>query len=250
MGLSEGCFIFDFATITFGDTLTLRSYRTTGLQIRRPVIIADCETGTIWISTSVPDVLIHYDGTPLCYGVARKREHVICALRGELTVYCDGPENKAYCELKDHENGTFTLTVRPQDVGFHKLHVLYNDDGVVGSPFILRVSSASLIDVKGVGITSGVLKRGNTYEIQIDSRQAGPGSLKIRIGGPRISGAFRVQTKKENKLLRCRYNPQLPGLYIVNVLWSGDHVPGSPYNVYLARTSAELNEYLNKIAKF
>lgn len=167
---------------------------------------------------------------------------------GELTVYCDGPENKAYCQLKDHEDGTFTLTVRPQDVGLHKLHILYNDDSVVGSPFNLRVSAASLVDVKGSGIRNGVLRRGNAYEIQIDTRQAGPGSLKIRIGGP--SGAFRVQTKKEDKLLRCRYNPQVPGLYIVNILWSGDHVPGSPYNVFLARNSSELNEYLQRISRF
>ena len=54
---------------------------------------------------------------------------------GELTVYCDGPESKAYCELTDHEDGTFTLTVRPQDVGPHHLYILYDEQNVAGSYF-------------------------------------------------------------------------------------------------------------------
>ena len=46
---------------------------------------------------------------------------------GELTVFCKGPSRNAFCELRDHNDGTFLLTIKPMDIGFHRLHVKYND---------------------------------------------------------------------------------------------------------------------------
>jgi filamin len=34
---------------------------------------------------------------------------------GELSLHCVGPRGKtAYCELNDHQDGTFTLNLKPQ----------------------------------------------------------------------------------------------------------------------------------------
>lgn len=36
---------------------------------------------------------------------------------GELSLHCVGPTGKtAYCELNDHQDGTFTLNLKPQVV--------------------------------------------------------------------------------------------------------------------------------------
>ena len=51
---------------------------------------------------------------------------------GELTVYCEGPENNAYCELRDHRDGTFTLVVQAQDIGNHELHIKYENQSIPG----------------------------------------------------------------------------------------------------------------------
>ncbi len=58
-----------------------------------------------------------------------------------------------------------------------------------------------------------------------------------------FSGAFRVATRKEGRNLECRYDPREAGIYFINVFWSGDHVPGSPYKVYIARSQGELERY-------
>ena len=47
-------------------------------------------------------------------------------------MYCEGPENNAYCELRDHDNGTFTLVIQAQDVGNHELHIKYENQPVPG----------------------------------------------------------------------------------------------------------------------
>ena len=55
---------------------------------------------------------------------------------GELTVSCSSVSDRpAFCELRDHLDGTFTLSVKAQDVGRHFLTVKYNDDDVPGKKF-------------------------------------------------------------------------------------------------------------------
>lgn len=100
-------------------------------------------------------------------------------------VYCNGTERSAFCELRDHRDGTFTLTIKAQDVGHHRLFVKYDGVDVPGSPFSLRVSNASLVHAWGDGLREAVLHKGYEAQFLVDTGKVGPGDLKIRIGGPR-----------------------------------------------------------------
>ena len=60
-------------------------------------------------------------------------------------------------------------------------------------------------------------------------------------------GAFRVQTRKEGRTLHCRYDPREPGHYVINVIWSDDHLPGSPYRVFIAPSKDDLQSYLKSL---
>lgn len=51
---------------------------------------------------------------------------------GELSVHCEGPHKTAYCELFDHHDGTYTLNIRPEEAGTHKLYVKYDGKDVPG----------------------------------------------------------------------------------------------------------------------
>lgn len=51
---------------------------------------------------------------------------------GELAVHCEGQAKKAMCELRDHQDGTFTLTIKAKDIGQHKLHIKYDGIHVPG----------------------------------------------------------------------------------------------------------------------
>lgn len=159
---------------------------------------------------------------------------------GELKAFCNGPQKQAYCALHDNHDGTFKLVVTAQDVGLHQLHIQYEDRDVPGSPFSLRVSPASLVQVRGEGLRDGLLKRFQG-DFRIESQAAGPGEVKIRMGGPR--GGYQMKTIKEGRSLVCRYKPAVAGTYIIHVIWSGDPVPGSPFSVNIFNSKSEWRSF-------
>ena len=42
----------------------------------------------------------------------------------------------------------------------------------------------------------------------------------------------------------CKYEPTEPGDYRIEVKWSGEHVPGSPFMVMIFDTQEELSRFL------
>jgi len=53
-----------------------------------------------------------------------------------------------------------------------------------------------------------------------------------------------VQTKAVGRRVRCFYNVTEPGDYSVEVTWSGDPVPQSPFNVLVFASEEELDAYV------
>ncbi|KAL8594779.1 hypothetical protein ACOMHN_047497 [Nucella lapillus] len=168
---------------------------------------------------------------------------------GELTAQCMGPSRAAVCQLEDLRDGTFRLTVRPQEGGDQVLQVRYGGEHVRGSPFSFKVGSlpdASKVRVSGPGVEHGLLP---VYQsrFMVETRGAGAGQLTVRIRGPK--GAFQVEmyrdSQKDRSIL-CRYDPVETGLYIVSVRWSGADVPGSPFHIHILDTQAELEHVLSE----
>jgi len=60
------------------------------------------------------------------------------------------------------------------------------------------------------------------------------------------AGAFQVEMNRQSnkhRTISCYYNPTEPGTYMIYVHWSGDPVPHSPFRVYIAETTAELQRH-------
>ena len=96
----------------------------------------------------------------------------------------------------------------------------------------------------GPGIEHGVLPLYQSRFI-CDTRGAGAGQLTVRIRGPK--GAFRVEMQRESqkdRTILCKYDPTEPGDYRIEVKWSGENVPGSPFSVLIFDTQDELNRFL------
>ena len=65
---------------------------------------------------------------------------------------------------------------------------------------------------------------------------------------PFCPAAFRVEMQRESqkdRIILCKYDPTEPGDYRIEVKWSGDNVPGSPFNVAIFDTQEELNRYVH-----
>ena len=56
----------------------------------------------------------------------------LCFISGELTAYCMGPHQVAFCELQDNKDGTFNLGMKAQESGKHVLQVKYGGEHVQG----------------------------------------------------------------------------------------------------------------------
>ena len=46
------------------------------------------------------------------------------------------------------------------------------------------------------------------------------------------------------RTIQCRFSPTEPGQYLVNVRWSGEHAPGSPFAVDIVESQEELQALL------
>ena len=92
----------------------------------------------------------------------------------------------------------------------------------------------------GPGLDSGLLECAEGMFL-VDTTGAGPAKLHVDVHGPK--NGFDVKIRKavdSQRIAKVTYSPTVEGIYTLNVLWGGEHVPGSPFKVFLARTDAEL----------
>jgi len=60
------------------------------------------------------------------------------------------------------------------------------------------------------------------------------------------AGAFHVEMYRpsnKHRTIQCSYKPTEAGVYMIDVNWSGDPVPHSPFRVYIADSQAELQRH-------
>ena len=50
------------------------------------------------------------------------------------------------------------------------------------------------------------------------------------------------RASEKDRTIICRYDPIEPGDYIIDVKWSGENVPGSPFHVRIVDTYEELRK--------
>lgn len=168
---------------------------------------------------------------------------------GEITATCSSHRQGAQVSIQQNEAYHYTLRILPTSVDKHLLQIKYDDQYVPGSPFVLRIGEPpdpSRVKVFGPGVEDGVLY---TFEstFLVDTHGAGAGQLAVRVRGPRES--FKVDMHQDNqneRTIKCKYSPTEPGNYVINVRWSGDHVPGSPFNVTIVDHLEELDAILKQ----
>lgn len=168
---------------------------------------------------------------------------------GQLHVRCEGPTRDCDVTVFDNKDSTYHVQILPTEVGNHLVFVEWGGSSVNGSPFLVRVGHApdpTKVTAVGSGLENGLLKsfKGNFL---VDTKGAGPGTLKVRIHGPR--GAFKVEMYRDttkDRSIGVRYNPTETGRYIINIKWADQHIPGSPFDVTIVNTKEELDS-LNEL---
>lgn len=163
--------------------------------------------------------------------------------RGELSCRCEAPSGKvSYVLINDNKDGTYIIDLNVKEYGTHNVEISWDGKPVKGSPFMVRIAPTTVL-LTGRGLTSGVIDTFNGI-FHVDIRDKDPGELKVQIKGPKDS--FKVEkyrTRRDERIINFRYNPIVPGLYFVHVLWCGCHVMGSPFEVYVAPDQEQLEKW-------
>ena len=137
------------------------------------------------------------------------------------------------------EGNYYICSFQPEKAAKYTIKILLNGEDVRGSPFKVIAADPPRPDkcqVYGPGIEDGYV--GQEGNFTIEATKAGTGTLSVKVHGPR--GAFRINMRRhpedERKIL-VRYDPKYVGRYIINVMWSNQHVPGSPFTVNIREQS-------------
>ena len=156
---------------------------------------------------------------------------------GELEVNAEGPSNASEPKLfVAQTDDVHSLKFDAPDHGTYFINALWSGVPIPKSPFQIKVHRgpiASNVKAHGRGLESGILS-GEPAEFTISTKGAGIGTLSIRVHG--VKGAFRIECVPDEsnpRLLKASYNPTASGDYIIAIRWSGTHIPGSPFQVFI-----------------
>ncbi len=164
----------------------------------------------------------------------------------ELSPAPDFEKLEVYMSTKDHirypgtiekgaDGGNISI-VTPPKVGKYMIHVQCNGFEIEQSPFKVKVYPPPRPDqvrAEGPGLTDSSVGEKGSFEVNVS--EAGHGYLSFKVQGPK--GGFKINLQRDsedNDKILADYHPTHAGAYIVSLLWAGEHIPNSPFNITVA----------------
>ena len=163
--------------------------------------------------------------------------------RGVLSVSFE--DKKQYdLEVYDQQNGTYSVSFVPTDVGSLKLKVTGEGSQIAGSPFNIAVlpepdpSKCIVQNRSGESVfvdSSSVYHMVRTpFELQVITTNAGTGTLKAS-GKTPTKGQLRVFTNNDkvgnDNISYIKFDPTSVGVYTLSITWDGQQLAGAPYQI-------------------
>ncbi|XP_035708450.1 filamin-A isoform X3 [Folsomia candida] len=142
--------------------------------------------------------------------------------------------------INEVEDGLYAVHFVPKELGVHTVSVRYKDMHIPGSPFqftvgALRDGGAHRVHAGGPGLERG--EQGQPCEFNIWTREAGAGSLAISVEGP-SKAEIDFKDRKDGSCY-VSYVVTEPGEYRVGIKFNDQHIPDSPYKVYISPSVAD-----------
>lgn len=127
-------------------------------------------------------------------------------------------------------NNIFDISYTPHYTGCHKIHIMYENIPVPGSPFAINVTSfcdPSKCRATGNGLSTCIV--GELCQFEIETREAGLGGLTLAVEGPSETKLKCIDNK--NGSCSVEYIPTEPGDYEISIFFANKHIPNSPFKV-------------------
>ncbi|KAF8782497.1 filamin-A-like isoform X2 [Argiope bruennichi] len=136
--------------------------------------------------------------------------------------------------ITDLDDSLFNVHFTPKEVGVHTVSVRNKDMHIPGSPFQFTVGpfrdhGAHRVHAGGPGLLRGITNE--VCEFNVWTREAGAGSLAISVEGP-SKAEIDFKDCKDGSCF-VKYKVTEPGDYRVGIKFNEQHIPDSPYHVYI-----------------
>ena len=168
---------------------------------------------------------------------------------GALKVSVTAIQVAADVDVFDNNNGCYTVKYFPPAPGAYLVAIMLNDKNVAGGPFKVNVisgSDASKCRAYGSAFArNAILFSGNPIDFSVDCKDSGSGKLTVEAQGPQGFRTSGYVTDEGNGQYIVKCNTVNQGLYMVSVLWSDQHIPGSPFKlkVFEAPDASKVKAY-------
>uniref|UniRef100_A0A667YB28 Filamin B, beta (actin binding protein 278) n=1 Tax=Myripristis murdjan TaxID=586833 RepID=A0A667YB28_9TELE len=166
-----------------------------------------------------------------------------CAGDGSLGIQAQSAEGKPVSvEVKSEEPGLHSCFYTPTSPLKHTFFVTWGGVSVPGSPF--RVSPlltrfqhilltffkdmfSAQVEAYGPGLEGGFV--GILADFTIDTSDSGSGHLSVTVDGP---GPAKIKCcDNQDGTCTVMYLPTAKGEHLINIIFQGSHIPGSPFIV-------------------
>ncbi|XP_015175447.1 PREDICTED: filamin-A isoform X3 [Polistes dominula] len=152
-------------------------------------------------------------------------------------------------EIKEVEDGLYAVAFVPKELGVHTVSVRYKEMHIPGSPFQftvgpLRDGGAHRVHAGGPGLERG--EQGEPCEFNIWTREAGAGALAVSVEGP-SKAQIDYKDRKDGSCY-VSYVASEPGEYRIGVKFNDQHIPDSPYKVYISPAMGDAHKL--EVAQF
>jgi len=136
--------------------------------------------------------------------------------------------------IQEVEESLYCVNFVPKELGVHTVSVRYRDIHIPGSPFQFTVGplkdgGAHKVHAGGPGLERGEVKQPSEFNVY--TREAGAGSLAISVEGP-SKAEIDFKDRKDGSCY-VTYQVTEPGEYRVGIKFNDEHVPDSPFKVYV-----------------
>ena len=143
---------------------------------------------------------------------------------GTLKVRPQGA-GQAGIRLYDKGDGVYGCEVKPREEGHCQLDILWKDESIRNSPFLLHFCK-----VKGVDLEGEKFQTGSPYKFQVKCSQVLDGQLEVTCSD-QTAAETSITHLADQKAYECVMIPSQVGDYQVSVMYNGYHIEGSPFNV-------------------
>ncbi|WP_411023287.1 filamin/ABP280 repeat domain-containing protein, partial [Salmonella sp. s51228] len=106
------------------------------------------------------------------------------------------------------------------------------DEFICGSPIKIAICDCSNCKVIGTQLLEGKGHVGEPVTFKVNTDRGGKGTLAINPKGP--SAGYSVEKRETHaNEYECSFVPWEIGKTMVEILWGGFHVPGSPFQMLI-----------------